>query len=87
MEAISEKMIRDLFFVFDVVLAEGAFLLQRRLSSFDKKREESIKLFLSYSPPGFPFEDQLSFFQFITKQLNANFITWLKKLDSIMLSF
>jgi hypothetical protein len=87
MEAISEKMIRDLFFVFDVVLAEGAFLLQRRLSSFDKKREESIKLFLSYSPQGFPFEDLQSFFPFITKQLNANFIILPRKLDLIMLSF
>jgi hypothetical protein len=87
MEAISEKMIRDLFFVFDVVLAEGAFLLQRRLSSFGKKRDESIKPFLSYSPQGFPFEDQLSFFQFITKQLNANFIILPRKLDLIMLSF
>jgi hypothetical protein len=59
MGPISEKMIRDLFFVFDVVLVEDAFLLQRKRSSFDKKREESIKLFLSYSPPGFRFEDQL----------------------------
>ena len=68
MEAISEKMIRDLFFVFDVVLAEGAFLLPPKLSSFGKKRDESIKPFLSYSPPGFRFEDQRSYFQFTIKR-------------------
>jgi hypothetical protein len=58
MEPISEKMIRVLFFDFDAVVVRGAFLLQRRLSSFGKKRDELIKPFLSYSPLGFPFEDQ-----------------------------
>jgi hypothetical protein len=87
MVPISEKMTRDLFFDFDVVHVESAFLLPLKLSSFGKKRDELIKPFSSYSRLGFPFEDQRSFFPFITKQLNANFITWLKKRDSIMLSF
>ena len=87
MVAISEKMTRDLFFDFDVDVVWDAFLLQRKLSSFGKKREELIKPFSNYSRLVFPFEDRPSFFQFITKQLNANFIIWLKKLDSIMLSF
>jgi hypothetical protein len=87
MVAISEKMIRALFFDFDVVPVESAFLLPPKLSSFGKKRDESIKPFLSFSRLEFPFEDQLSFFQFITKQLNANFIILPRKLDLIMLSF
>jgi hypothetical protein len=45
MGPISEKMTRDLFFDFDVVLVESAFLLQLKLLSFDKKREELIKHF------------------------------------------
>jgi hypothetical protein len=87
MVPISEKMTRDLFFDFDVVHVESAFLLQLKLLSFDKKRDELIKPFSSYSRLGFLFEDRPSFFPFITKQLNANFIIWPTKLDSIMLSF
>ena len=59
MGPISEKMTRDLFCDFDVDVARGAFLLQRRLLSFGKKRDELIKPSLSYSPLGFPFEDLL----------------------------
>jgi hypothetical protein len=86
-ETISEKMIRDLFCDFDVDVVRGAFHLQPKRSSFDKKREELIKPFSSFSRLEFLFEDQPSFFQFTTKRLNANFNILQRKLDLIMLSF